>query len=126
MTEATTQRQRKLIRLQKPYVIKWLHLALHKPDVTYFPILFSGSVPVLVVEKGERRERDPELNGDLAQTIVSAVKNLAKAHNLLKFVNNLYKIMFLVEFIKNRSHPTWALSPIPPVSSAQISYRIAF
>lgn len=33
--------------------------------------------------------------------------------------------MFLVEFIKNRSRPTWALSLIPPVSSAQI-YQIAF
>lgn len=32
-------------------MVKYLLLALHEPDLTYFPILYSGSVPVLEVEK---------------------------------------------------------------------------
>lgn len=75
-------------------MIKWLLLALPKPDLTYFPILCSGSVPVLEVEK-VKEEKGIVTNGALAQAIVPAVNRLGKAHKLLKFVNKLYKIMFL-------------------------------
>lgn len=81
------------MRLQKPYVIKWLLLACHKPD-----LLFSNSVqwitPSFRHRKRERRRWDCKLDGDLSQAIVSAAKKLVRAHKLLQFVNNLHKIRF--------------------------------
>lgn len=81
-------------------------------------IFFSSrEVDLEVLEVGKVKEeeffflRNSKLNGGLVQAIASAIKKLARAWKL-KLINNLHKIMFWVELIKNRSHSAQTLSLI--------------